>query len=143
LQRFVLDASILIDLKRANKLRRLSRPIAQGRIVVPLYVLKRLRKHPRWREWIRRNERSVKEGLLLPEEHAVFQELVRKHGLESSSPWLAPDDIMAVTIAACRRFPLAMRDRHAEDVAQARGVRVLKMDQLLNELAGHPPVRLL
>lgn len=143
MDKYVLDASVLIDLKRANKLRRLTRPIDQGKIVVPSYVLNRLRKSVRWRPWIRRKQESVKKRIQLPAEQGLFAELQRKHGSGSSSPWLADDDIMAITIAACRRFPLAMRDPHAEDVAQALGVRVLNMDQLLNELAGLPAERLL
>jgi len=140
--KYVLDASVLIDLKRANKLRRLTRPIDQGKIVVPSYVLNRLRKSVRWREWIRRKQESVKKRIQLPAEQELFAELLRKHGSRSSSPWLADDDIMAITIAACRQFSLAMRDPHAEDVARVLGVRVLNMDQLLNELAGLPTERL-
>lgn len=143
MDRYVLDASILIGLKRAKKLSRLTRPIAQGKIVVPSYVLNSLRKNPRWREWIRRNEARVRATFQTTAEHEMFFRLVVNHGSADSNPHLAADDIQAITIASRRSLPLAIRDRSAEDIARGLGVRVLTLDELLNELAGHPAVKLL
>lgn len=142
MDRHVLDASVLIDLKKAKQLRLLTNPVARGKIAVPSYVLNRLRKSPRWRAWIQRNELRVRATFQTAAEHELFYTLVVKHGSYDSNPRVAADDIQAITIASCRRAPLAMRDRPAEAIARALGVRVLGSEQLLNELAGQPAARL-
>jgi uncharacterized protein YacL len=141
--RHVLDASVLIDLKKARQVRLLTNPIARGKIVVPSYVLNSLRKSSRWRTWIQRNELRVRATFQTTAEHELFATLVVKHGSYDSNPRVAADDIQAITIASCRSLPLAMRDRPAEAIARGLGVRVLTLDDLLNQLAGRPPVRLL
>lgn len=143
MDKYVLDASVLIDLKKGKTLTRLINPIAQGKITVPSFVLNSLRKSSRWRAWIQRNEPRVRTTLQTSPEHELFASLVVKHGSHTSNPRVAADDIQAITIASCRSLPLAMRDRPAEAIARGLGVRVLTLDDLLNQLAGRPPVRLL
>jgi uncharacterized protein YacL len=137
LPRHVLDASVLIDLKKGKHLRRLTGPIADRKVAVPLFVLHRLRRASHWRPWLKANESKVKVRLQTGQEHETFQKLMRRHGLPGSNPRLAADDIMAITIARCRNWPLVMRDAPAERVAQGLGVTVLHMDDFLAAL--EPP----
>jgi predicted nucleic acid-binding protein len=140
--KYVLDASVLIDLKRSKQLRRLSKPIASRRIVVPLYVRKKIEQSSAWRGWIKRYGKAITATFQTTAEHRLFAKLIVIHGSEASNPRLADDDIQAVTIACCRGIPLAMRDRHAEDLARQLRVRVLHAQELLDELAGRPAQRL-
>jgi len=77
------------------------------------------------------------------QEHDVYANLIVHHGSWSSNPRLENDDIMAITMAYSRGFPLVMRDRNAERVARALGVKVLSVREFLEELTGMPGERLL
>ena len=135
--KFVVDVSLLIELRQRRQLGMLTRPIARGQIVVPYYVLKKLRK-PWWRDWLDRNESRVVAHLVTEEEHITYAELLTKFAAPESNPKLSDDDLMAIAIARCRDLPLAIRDNNAERVARGLGVRVVHLDEFLIELRGPP-----
>lgn len=63
-------------------------------------------------------------------EQKVFAELVRDHCGVWSNPRLATDDVMALTIAMVRAWPLAMRDDNATRLVTP-GVRCITAEELL------------
>jgi predicted nucleic acid-binding protein len=142
LQRYVVDASALIEMRRNGQLRYLTRMVHHRQILVPVHVLKRLEKARSWREWLKRN-RALVTTSLVGREHEMYAELIVKHGSWSSNPRLQGDDIMGITMACCRSFPLVMRDRNAERVARSLDVDVLGIDEFLREIGGQPREKLI
>lgn len=132
----LVDNSILINLRRAKRLGRLTKFIQRGRIAVPDYTLKRLEKSRSWKVWVEKHRASLRTTLYTSQEAGQFARLLGVHGTSTSNPRLSVDDIMAIAIAICRGLPLAIRDTAAERVASELGVRCLGLDELLRELEG-------
>jgi len=142
LQRYVVDASAFIEMRRNRQLRHLTRLVRQDLVLIPVYVLKKLEKARSCRDWLRSHGSLVSTGLM-GREHEVYYQLIVQHGSWSSNPRLQDDDIMGITIAYCRKFPLVMRDRNAERVARSLGVDVLGIDEFLREIGGQPREKLI
>lgn len=134
MRRVLLDLSALILIRRANLLRRLSGDIRQRRIAVAAYGLNRLRKNPRWRDWVERNEHRVSVRPEANDEHELFYDLLTAYGSVDSNPFIEDDDLMAIAIARCRGFPLVMRDRAAEALARRVGVQCVNVEQFIAAL---------
>ena len=136
---YVLDASVLIDLKHRNKLKYLNKLINDGRVIVPAFVLNKLKKAPSWRKWVEDKTPKLRQTLNTPQEHVLFAKLMREHGHHIDA-----DDLMAITIACCRKLPLVMRDNPAETVAHSLGVRcITDADSFLQEAKAGPQLHLL
>ena len=142
LQKYVLDASAFIEIRRSRQLRDLARSVRRGQVFVPVYVLKKLEKARSCRDWVSHNGSRVRTNLV-GQEHDVYANLIVQHGSWSSNPRLENDDIMAIAMAYSRALPLVMRDKSAERVARALGVRVLSVREFLEELTGRPGEKLL
>lgn len=142
MEKYVLDASAFIEIKRSRQLRYLTRPVRRGQVFIPVYVLKKLEKARSCRDWVSRNGARVRTNLVA-REHGVYASLIVQHASWDSNPRLQDDDVMAIAMAHCRDLPLVMRDRNAERVARALDVRVLSIREFLEELTGRPGERLI
>lgn len=136
MHRVLLDLSALILIRQANLLRRLSGDIKAGRIAVAAYGLNNLKKNPRWRDWVARNEARVSVRPQGNDENELFYLLLTRHGSVTSNPFIDSDDLMAIAIAQIRGFPVVMRDRAAEAVARGLAVQCVNVDQFIAELRG-------
>ena len=131
--RYVVDVSVLIELKRTRRLRQIRAAITSGSVAVPSYCLKKLEKRPSdWRDWLDRHRAQIEVRLNPGIERAEYARLqAQRHHLGAI---LAPDDLHAIVIASQRSWPLVMRDRAAERLALSLGVRILSADEWLMEV---------
>jgi len=134
LQRVLLDLSALILIRQANLLRRLSIDIKNGRFAVAQYGLNRLRRNPRWRGWVERNDHRLRVRPETAPEHELFHQLMRSHGSIECNPMISDDDLMAITIARIRGFPLVLRDKAAEQLATSLGVRCIQASDFIKDV---------
>ena len=132
--RTLLDLSALILIRQAKLLRRLGKEVKHGRVAATKRGLNKLRRNPKWREWVERHEHLVAVSLATDEEHALYYSLMVAYGSVGSNPYIADDDLIALTIAAKRHFPLVIRDRAAENVGRQHGVQFVTVAEYISDL---------
>ena len=140
--RVLLDLSVLIEVRRQKRMRLLGRAIRRQQVAVASYSLRRLRKSSSWRGWVNQNQQMLEVRLQPGREQALYAGLLRQHSQSSSNPWIADDDLMAITIASCRGWQLAMRDKNATAIAQALGVTVLGVEKFIRAFGGQQQTQL-
>ena len=124
-ERYVFDASGLIQLERLRALRHVRPPGAA--VVVPHPVAVEVRKGRRSpaREWLERYPETVTR-FATPAESSLYLAL-----LQQRDPRIHEGEAAAIAIAAERNAMLVMRDTAAEAKASEYGVQCLTTEQFL------------
>ena len=123
---YVFDSSSLIDLERANTLRRI--PVEPGLVVIPQRVFSEINK-PRTpiATWLRRNGLRPAQ-FQTPEEVTLYLTLRRVY------PGLGDGEASAIAIASGRAGTVVTGDRLARIAAEGTEVRWVGLDQYFREV---------